>query len=305
MKGRPFALIGVNSDRDLEAIRKIVVEKDLNWRSFQNQPEGAKTSIAKNWAVSGWPTLIVIDADFKIRHRSHDGEAASALAKQLVDQLEARLEPQDEAPRESETLESLQAEYEKSELSRGEKYAAFKPRFVAFAKAHEGSPEGFQAEFWVFRNCWAEREAGTMTTTAKAQVERMLELYPQERGLAKIPEIYYVLDKGDRADVYAKIAFISEHDVVKAACLYGHAQYGPAEGREARFAELAAKYGELKWKHSSYAALAEAHLKKHGAEDLAIGKVAPEIVGVSPAGKPMKLSDYRGKVVVLDFWGDW
>jgi len=35
---------------------------------------------------------------------------------------------------------------------------------------------------------------------------------------------------------------------------------------------------------------------------LAIGKVAPEIVGEDIDGKPMKLSDYRGKVVVLNFW---
>ncbi len=38
---------------------------------------------------------------------------------------------------------------------------------------------------------------------------------------------------------------------------------------------------------------------------LAIGKEAPEIVGADVDGKPMKLSDYRGKVVVLDFWGHW
>ena len=36
---------------------------------------------------------------------------------------------------------------------------------------------------------------------------------------------------------------------------------------------------------------------------LGIGKPAPEIVGVDLDGKPMKLSDYRGKVVVLDFCG--
>ena len=36
-----------------------------------------------------------------------------------------------------------------------------------------------------------------------------------------------------------------------------------------------------------------------------VGQRAPEIVGVSVDNKPMKLSGYRGKVVVLDFFGDW
>jgi thiol-disulfide isomerase/thioredoxin len=38
---------------------------------------------------------------------------------------------------------------------------------------------------------------------------------------------------------------------------------------------------------------------------LAVGKVAPEIEGEDVDGKPMRLSDYRGKVVVLVFWGTW
>ena len=38
---------------------------------------------------------------------------------------------------------------------------------------------------------------------------------------------------------------------------------------------------------------------------LAVGKIAPDIEGVDVAGKKFKLSDYRGKVVVIDFWGDW
>jgi hypothetical protein len=37
----------------------------------------------------------------------------------------------------------------------------------------------------------------------------------------------------------------------------------------------------------------------------AIGRVAPEIVGKDLDGAPIKLSDFRGKVVMLDFWGDW
>ena len=35
------------------------------------------------------------------------------------------------------------------------------------------------------------------------------------------------------------------------------------------------------------------------------GKPAPEIVGEDIDGKPMKLSDFRGRVVLLDFWGHW
>jgi peroxiredoxin len=35
---------------------------------------------------------------------------------------------------------------------------------------------------------------------------------------------------------------------------------------------------------------------------LARGQIAPEIKGEDVDGKPFKLSDYRGKVVVLDFW---
>jgi len=54
---------------------------------------------------------------------------------------------------------------------------------------------------------------------------------------------------------------------------------------------------------SSASAMAQA--KKHSPADLAVGKLAPEISGVDVDGRKFKLSDYRGKVVVLDFWGDW
>jgi hypothetical protein len=35
---------------------------------------------------------------------------------------------------------------------------------------------------------------------------------------------------------------------------------------------------------------------------LSVGKVAPDIEGEDQDGKRFKLSDYRGKVVLLDFW---
>lgn len=40
-------------------------------------------------------------------------------------------------------------------------------------------------------------------------------------------------------------------------------------------------------------------------EGLPVGELAPEIEGEDIDGNPMKLSDFRGKVVLLDFWGEW
>jgi hypothetical protein len=38
---------------------------------------------------------------------------------------------------------------------------------------------------------------------------------------------------------------------------------------------------------------------------LQIGQVAPDITGEDVDGTPFKLSDYRGRVILLDFWGHW
>jgi peroxiredoxin len=36
-----------------------------------------------------------------------------------------------------------------------------------------------------------------------------------------------------------------------------------------------------------------------------VGNLAPDFEAKDVEGKSFKLSDYRGKVVVLDFWGFW
>lgn len=68
--------------------------------------------------------------------------------------------------------------------------------------------------------------------------------------------------------------------------------------------ERAAKeFGDVKTKDRSIGERAEAALFEM--RQLVVGKPAPEILGEDIDGKPFKLSDYKGKVVVLDFWGNW
>jgi len=38
---------------------------------------------------------------------------------------------------------------------------------------------------------------------------------------------------------------------------------------------------------------------------LPVGMAAPEIAGEDIDGVPFQLSEYRGQVVLLDFWGNW
>lgn len=70
---KPFALLGVNSDPDLEAIRKTVKEKNLSWRSFWNGPDGTGGPISTAWNVKGWPTIYILDSEGKIHYKGHGG----------------------------------------------------------------------------------------------------------------------------------------------------------------------------------------------------------------------------------------
>jgi len=70
MAGRPFALIGVNSDRDLPKLHERLKEEEITWRSFWCGEEGTGGPIPSLWNVGGWPTLYFIDHEGIIRRKS-------------------------------------------------------------------------------------------------------------------------------------------------------------------------------------------------------------------------------------------
>ncbi len=45
--------------------------------------------------------------------------------------------------------------------------------------------------------------------------------------------------------------------------------------------------------------------KKRGTTDVRIGASAPELEGRATTGEMIKLTQYRGKVVLVDFWATW
>ncbi len=87
LAGKPFALIGVNSDKDREKIREICKEKNISWRSFWNGPKGTGGPISTKWNVSGWPTIYVIDAEGKIRFKNTRGAAMDKAVTQLLAEI--------------------------------------------------------------------------------------------------------------------------------------------------------------------------------------------------------------------------
>jgi hypothetical protein len=88
LEGKPFALIGVNSDEDREELKKVLVDKKLTWRSFWN---GGSTNgpISREWKVTGWPSIWVIDANGVIRNRNVRGHDMDAAVDKLLAEMGA------------------------------------------------------------------------------------------------------------------------------------------------------------------------------------------------------------------------
>jgi hypothetical protein len=67
LEGKPFALIGVNSDPDKKTIQDGLKKYQVTWRSFA--AGNTRGKIPQEFKVQGWPTLILIDHKGVIRQK--------------------------------------------------------------------------------------------------------------------------------------------------------------------------------------------------------------------------------------------
>ncbi len=86
LAGKPFALVGVNSDPDLEKLKPVLKDENISWRSFTNGPKGTSGPISTTWNVHGWPTLYIIDHKGVIRHK-YVGSPGDTVLDKAIEKL--------------------------------------------------------------------------------------------------------------------------------------------------------------------------------------------------------------------------
>jgi len=228
-----------------------------------------------------------------------------------------------------------QTDAEREEVIKAMPQAEFTPRFLALAEAQPGSKDAYDALAWIHR--FSQDRAAKSKAFALLQRD-----HAASESLAEFCSSLYVIETEAEAFL-AKLVEASPHHAVRGQALHALAQlkirqvgvaerlagmdaeelksyresYGdetvdalraadPAALRsaaESAFEKVAAEYGDLKSWRGSLKVSAERNLFE--LRSLAIGQVAPDISGVDIQDVAFKLSDYRGKVVVLDFWGHW
>lgn len=176
---------------------------------------------------------------------------------------------------------------------------AYAAKFLEFATKHEGTEpaaEALLAYMTMERN---DREA------VRKQAERFVDLYADspsaERFARSLPMFGWMLGNDAVVKLTTSLFERATNGEVKAHALFARAQSQMSSDMamaRADFDRLLKDFGETEAAASAEGSIFEL-------EHLQIGMVAPDFETTDQDGKPWKLSDYRGKVVVVDFWGFW
>ena len=84
---KPFALLGINSDKDRQDLKNVQEKEQITWRSWF---DGGRTGgpIATAWNVHSWPTIYVLDAKGVIRAKNVRGERMDEAVEKLLKEME-------------------------------------------------------------------------------------------------------------------------------------------------------------------------------------------------------------------------
>jgi hypothetical protein len=86
MEGKPFILLGVNSDPSRDALKRVIEKEKMTWRSWFDG--GMSGPIASQYNVHHWPTIYVLDHHGVIRYRDLRGDLLEKATGKLVTEAE-------------------------------------------------------------------------------------------------------------------------------------------------------------------------------------------------------------------------
>ncbi len=88
-KDRPFAMLGVNTDKDVEVARKVIEAEGMTWPNwYDGSPH--EGPITQRYHIAGYPTVFVIDAEGKIRSKNAFGQALNKLVDELLAEVKQK-----------------------------------------------------------------------------------------------------------------------------------------------------------------------------------------------------------------------
>jgi thiol-disulfide isomerase/thioredoxin len=79
--GKPFAVLDVNADEELETLRKSVTKGTITWRCYW---DGRSGHIARSWNVTSWPAVYLIDRQGVIRAKHIRGQELNQAIEHLM-----------------------------------------------------------------------------------------------------------------------------------------------------------------------------------------------------------------------------
>jgi thiol-disulfide isomerase/thioredoxin len=90
-KGKPFALVSVNTDRDVATLKKSIASGEVTWRCWSDGAPGGP--ITGCWGISGYPTIYVLDHRGVIRHKSGGPQGLDEIVDKLLEEAKAADSP--------------------------------------------------------------------------------------------------------------------------------------------------------------------------------------------------------------------
>ena len=86
LSGKPFVLLGVNSDEDRESLKKIQVEEQLTWRSWWDAGS-IDGPIHTTWQIQERPAIHILDKKGRIRYKNIQPEDVEKAIDGLLAEL--------------------------------------------------------------------------------------------------------------------------------------------------------------------------------------------------------------------------